>query len=146
MFSKTSNSKLLEGNPVTHFRQQYLDSEGWLPLDSPAEVAAVPSVPRDVAPPPAGPLHLRLLHSRHNRGRSFHLLGRGRRPAHLLHCGRLLLLLMVAGGHHLALPDEVDLSCGRHPLRLPLPWSPDGKERFDNAPFFGNDEYYVGIV
>lgn len=25
-------------------------------------------------------------------------------------------------------------------------WSPDGKERFDNAPFVGNDEYYVGIV
>lgn len=25
-------------------------------------------------------------------------------------------------------------------------WSPDGKDRFDNAPFAGNDEYYVGIV
>lgn len=25
-------------------------------------------------------------------------------------------------------------------------WSPDGKNRFDNAPFFGEDEYYVGIV
>merc|ERR1712117_747242 len=25
-------------------------------------------------------------------------------------------------------------------------WSPDGKDRFDNAPFFGEDEYYVGIV
>jgi hypothetical protein len=25
-------------------------------------------------------------------------------------------------------------------------WSPDGKERFDNTPFFSNDEFYVGIV
>lgn len=25
-------------------------------------------------------------------------------------------------------------------------WSPDGKSRFDNAPFRGDDEYYVGIV
>jgi len=25
-------------------------------------------------------------------------------------------------------------------------WSPDGKDRFDNAPFVGDDEYYVGIV
>jgi len=25
-------------------------------------------------------------------------------------------------------------------------WSPDGKDRFDNAPFTGEDEYYVGIV
>merc|ERR1719278_120711 len=73
-------------------------------LDSPAEVSAVPSVPGDVAPPPAGPLHLGLLHCRHDRG------------------GRLLLLLLlVGGGHHLALPDVVDLPSGRHPLRLPLP-------------------------
>merc|ERR1719378_1217719 len=94
MFSKTPGMK----SSHTQFCHQNLDSEGQLALDSPAEVAAVPAVPCDVAPPPPRPLHLCLLHSRHNGGRSFHLLGRGRRPAHLLHCGRLLLLTAVTTG------------------------------------------------
>merc|ERR1719348_992733 len=96
MFSK----KILGRNPLTLSPLPSL-------LDSPPKVAAVPAVPGDVAPPPARPLHLLLLHSRHHRGRS---------PAHLP------LLLLGGGGlhRHLPLPDVVDLPGGRHPLWLPL--------------------------
>merc|ERR1712213_307045 len=72
-------------------------------LNGPPKVPAGPALPGDVAPPPSGPLHLRLLHA-------------GHRPA-LWHD----LLLGRGDDGHLALADEVDLAGGRHPLRLPLP-------------------------
>merc|ERR1719167_646157 len=85
-------------------------------LNGPPKVPAGTALPGDVAPPPPGPLHLRLLHAGLRRGRRLHLLGRGHRPA-LWHD----LLLGRADHGHLALADEVDLAGGRHPLRLPLP-------------------------
>lgn len=42
--------------------------------------------------------------------------------------------------------DEFCTSLGFYNKCAERGWSPDGKERFDNAPFFGEDEYYVGIV
>jgi len=42
--------------------------------------------------------------------------------------------------------DEFCVSLGFYNKCAERGWSPDGKDRFDNAPFVGNDEYYVGIV
>ena len=129
MFLKKQNIKLLERKEPAHILQ-YLRTQTRVrvsqnichqALDSPAKVAAEAAVPGDVAPPPAGPLHLSLLHSRHSGGWSFHLLGRGRRPARwLLHRRRLLLLLLAGDSGNDPLPDKVDLTRGRHPLRFPL--------------------------